>query len=113
MSRGRRCAYGGLLVEAKTRLPSDLCEYFCRETLVLLGCNRLRCERCGEWVRNQPRLALEEGVPRDIPALFASQAWTDLPFVYRSRDLRLYACRCTVWEAANNNEIENDHESPT
>jgi hypothetical protein len=107
----RSCDDGGLLVNAKTRLPTDVCEYFRKETRVLVGCNRLRCTRCNEWVRNAPRLSLKTGVPRDVGVLYDAESWEGLPFVEESGRFRLYACRCTVWEAGANDTIKNDHDS--
>src|SRR6266540_6427778 len=111
MIRGRTCPDGGLLVSATTRLASDPCEY-CHPAVTSVGCNRLRCSRCGEWVRNEAGFALKN-VPRDIAALYASQDWPTLPFVCRRRSSRLYTCRCTTWEAEIDYEIDNDHDATT
>jgi hypothetical protein len=113
MTAIRSCDDGGLLVNAKTRLPSDVCEYFRKDVRVLVGCNRLRCTRCNEWVRNAPLLSLKSDVPLDVGVLYAAEKWDGLPFIEESGRFRLYACRCTTWEAGNNASIENDHDSPS
>jgi hypothetical protein len=113
MTSSRFCADGGLLVESRTRLPSDPCEYYRPDARILVGCNRLRCERCNEPVRSEPDLSLKPNVPADPAVLYASESWRDLPFIRRSSEVRLYTCRCTTWLAANNNSIVNDHDSPT
>jgi hypothetical protein len=102
----RFCDRGGLLVDSETRLPSDLCEFYQKELLVLVGCNRLRCSRCHEWVRSgPPGLGLKRGVDVSVAALYTSENWIELPFVERRRpvlvddkELRLYVCRCRSWQ---------------
>lgn len=49
----QRCLGGGYLVDGQHPLPEDLTEYFGdRRRHQLVGCNRLRCLRCGQMVQN-------------------------------------------------------------
>lgn len=110
MIRGRTCEAGGLLVDARTRLPGDVCEYYRSATRVTVGCNRLRCRRCGAWVRSLPNWGLPDG---GIAAktLYEAADWAGL--ATPSRGARLYACTCAAWEAVVTNQIDNDHEAPS
>lgn len=112
MTTSRFCGDGGILVRARTRLPDDRCEYYLGDTRVVVGCNRLRCQRCDEWVRSEAGLTLSTETPTRPDVLFASKNWSELPSLRRSNEVRLYSCRCTLWAAANDNPIDNDHDSP-
>jgi hypothetical protein len=120
MTRERVCADGGLLVDGDTRLAADPCEYYDKAVRALVGCSRLRCASCGAWVRGgPPGLTLKEGVQVDFALLYASPNWAELPFVERRTPalrnesrVRLYACKCSRWEASRVDCIENEHDSP-
>ncbi|HUS29118.1 MAG TPA: hypothetical protein VMZ53_11425 [Kofleriaceae bacterium] len=111
----RVCAQGGLLVDGDTRLLTDPCEYYQTGLDLPVGCGRLRCSNCKEWVRaGPPKLGFKKDAPHDLRALHAAPDWSVLPFIESryalSRQLRLYACTCTYWEAESVDPIDNDHE---
>lgn len=64
----RHCALGGALVRDAERIPPDLTERGLHELGV--GCNRLRCPQCDEWVRRDPdnryRCGCLVGYPEDV-----------------------------------------------
>jgi hypothetical protein len=113
---GRVCFLGGWLVKAETRLPLDPSEVLPRQPEVF-GCNRLRCESCGAWVRSgAPHLGLRG--KRDLAdfdvarALHATVDWETLPFVERSAGTRLYACRCCFFEVFEDSPVGGEKDSP-
>jgi len=115
MSADRVCAQRGLLVDGDTRLLKDPCEYFQWAVDVKVGCSRLRCASCNEWVRSgPPGLGFKKDVRVDLRALHAAPDWSVLPFIGERYPLvsrwRLYACLCTSWQADSVEPIENDHE---
>lgn len=102
-----------MVVGANRRLPDDPCEYN-PEAGSGPGCNQLRCNNCGERVRNACGLRFE-GSPRhkDIQALSATKDWSSSPLTAPAhKSWRLYACRCDYWEESDTHYVVNDRESP-
>lgn len=98
MTALRYCEDGGLIVGATCRLPTDASEYNIGATAVPYGCNRMRCSRCDEIARaGPPGRGEPSGRTLNPSELFAAESWDDL--TEYSEDVRLYACRCAVWEA--------------
>lgn len=95
----RLCEYGGVVVNGDRPIPTDASEYAHPAVNVIIGCNRLRCKTCGEWVRHGPRgLIGTDDVSHHLDVLYATEEWANLPFLeQREAPYRLYACRCTVW----------------
>src|SRR5688572_28031002 len=87
------CHKGGYLVSPEQFLPDDLTDHG-MPALPVVGCNRLRCRRCGAWVRSGPGYAIADGLSRaeayDEPDITASPKWR--PYV---QGRRLYFCRCS------------------
>lgn len=51
-------------------------------------------------------------MPRDLAAFYATEDWTRSPFVEtRTRDSRLYACKCSYWVESFDHLLKNDRES--
>lgn len=112
MGQLRYCGEGGLLVGGEGRLPEDLCEY---NKSFDLGCNRLRCGACREWVRGGPPgvRSVDGRLPR-AATLFATENWLDLPQIEGGHpSSRLYTCKCSSWEESWQHSLVNDHESPS
>ena len=120
MTLERVCADRGLLVDGDTRLATDPSEYYDNAVRALVGCSRLRCASCGAWVRGGPPwLTVKKGVGLDPAQLYAAPKWADLPSMERRTPalrnetaLRLYACKCSRWEATRVDRIDNEHDSP-
>lgn len=74
------CARSGFLVGPQYSIPSDATEVGV-EGLPAIGCNRLRCARCGVAVRNT--------IDPPLPA-------------------RRYFCRCSHWSEADLQALEDD-----
>lgn len=121
MTFERVCADRGLLVDGDTRFASDPCEYYDGAIGALVGCARLRCERCGALVRGgPPGVTIRDGASIDAAKLYAAPDWSALPAFERrepalrnERRVRFYACKCQRWEAARVDAIDNDHDSPS
>ena len=93
----RFCPGGGWLVKEPTPVPRDPADHDDGVSDAVVGCNRLRCGRCAEWVRSH--LAYLDGAlePEAIAALYAAEDWTTLAAVTPNPEFRLYACRCSVY----------------
>lgn len=95
-----RCARSGYLVDATSTLPSDPTD-FQVEGLPVVGCTRIRCGRCGAFVRNAPGLAFRTRDDVSASELAALYALTDLassPLLHQVRpEWRLYVCKCSRW----------------
>lgn len=92
------CSEGGVLVGASGRVPADPAEHAWPRAQVLVGCNRLRCEGCGQAVVQQPGFAPTEATEAALAALHAAASWE--PFaaagvLRREAEARLYLCACT------------------
>jgi hypothetical protein len=46
------CLDDGYVVNEKMIVPDDASEYYYPNRAEVVGCNRLKCHQCGEWVRN-------------------------------------------------------------
>ncbi len=95
----RVCPGGGWLVHGARPVPEDPSDWYDPQSGVLVGCNRLSCYRCGADVRSAVVHLDAELDPAGIEALYAAD-WATVTVL--SRDIpqtRLYACRCSVWQA--------------
>jgi len=102
------CPSGGLLVGAEGRVPDDSSEFSPWHVMVGsgIGCNQLKCSVCGEWVRQQPGLVSKSGI-KAARALSKSENWASLASVSPTSSTRLYACKCTVWNAVFQRYIQD------
>ena len=80
------CNGGGWIVGMAYAIPSEPTEYYPEDGKTILGCNRLKCQRCGQWVRHIDQLYCKATVlgTDDAAQLFAA---TD-PFAFRPRRAR-------------------------
>lgn len=99
MNTNRLCCHGGYVVGGQHRIPDDACEYSAAQVNAVIGCNRLRCTRCGELVRHsEPGWAGKADLRANVAALYAAETWVDHPLLEPKADnYRLYACKCTTW----------------
>ena len=109
----RSCASAAMVVGADHRLPEDPCEYN-PEASLGPGCNQLRCNNCGEHVRNACGLRVKDSPGREeLPALYEADDWSRSPLVEPAhKSWRLYACRCAYWQEADTHYLVNDGDSP-
>jgi hypothetical protein len=89
------CHGGGWIVGMEERLPAHPSDYYSVEG-VLVGCNRVKCRRCGEWVRHFDKLRLKAITlsADDYPRLYETKDPMQFDFAYREQDSRVYVCRC-------------------
>ena len=86
------CHKGGYLVGPEQHLPDDLTDYG-MPALPTVGCNRLRCNACGAWVRSAHGVAIAEGVTRE--QAYEERDPTSSPRWRRYvPQYRTYFCRC-------------------
>ena len=96
------CSHGGTLVSGDRWVATDSSEHSHWSTGDVVGCNNLRCRRCGEAVRNATDVRpAREGRPEAFwEILAATEDWTSLPWIEPAPTIRLYACSCYVWTEA-------------
>lgn len=115
MSELRHCHDGGYVVSGKNRIPEDLCEYQHPHVAALIGCNRLKCGRCGDWVRHGPpgRVAKDDVRPR-LAEAYEAASWSELPYLKTesTRSYRLYVCRCSAWAGRRDYLMHDPDPSP-
>lgn len=94
------CARNGYLVDTSHALPTDPTDLDV-EGLPVVGCTRLRCQRCGAVVRNAPGLAFAtraEVSAAELSALYDLADLESSPLIHRTEPkFRLYLCRCSRW----------------
>jgi hypothetical protein len=93
------CPSGGFVVTDEP-IPNDPSERFRGETgHYWYGCNRLRCTRCGHWVRYEQGLSLEgePGVTVLPEELFADQDWSQREDISSFARHTAYSCNCFIW----------------
>jgi hypothetical protein len=94
------CARNGFLVDATSPLTEDPTDLQV-EGLPVVGCSRVRCDRCGALVRNAPGLAFktrDDVAAPQLAALYASADLTSSALLHQTRpEWRLYLCKCARW----------------
>jgi hypothetical protein len=100
------CEGGGCVVPARGRVPADPSERAHPADVSTVGCNRLRCSQCGEWVRNQAGLQFAGEGP-GAATLMATADWRTLPGADTVSDARIYACACAVWQADVSRRVDD------
>lgn len=94
------CAGSGFLVDGSQALPTDPSELDV-DGLPIVGCSRLRCQRCRKPVRDAIGLAF--ATPAELPAgqlaaLYDTADLASSPLLQRGTPTwRLYLCRCARW----------------
>lgn len=88
------------MVGARQTLPSDPHERY-REDGDILGCNRIRCSRCGAWLRNIAGMKIDVAtLSRDEHLEFYDglgarrRDWPFLTTNVGGEMYRVYACKC-------------------
>lgn len=78
-------------------LPEDEREYNWGLSTPFMGCNRLRCSGCGQFVKSKARVSLLENTPALCAEIYAREEWWSHPNIVSSplSDCRLYLCRCS------------------
>lgn len=110
------CEDGGLLVNSHRIIPTDPTEFHAGVYPRALGCNRLRCPECGEWVRNVAGLIVSGAELRAPEAEAAAKiyALADLASVPQAAPhtkSRLYVCRCRWRNELELTSLESERES--
>jgi hypothetical protein len=105
------CLDSGYLVSAKQALPSDPTE-FGVPRLPFVGCNRLRCNRCGATVRTCDGYAFATRDDQSQPTLSGLYDTADLttsPLLHQTLpSFRLYLCRCSRWLETSEHALQID-----
>lgn len=93
------CCNDGTLVDATAPFPDDVADYHAHPALGLVGCNRLHCARCFEYVRSAPGVGFAlPDMEVDLDALFEREELLGGPEIMRTHEARrLYLCRCSRW----------------
>jgi|WetSurMetagenome_2_1015567.scaffolds.fasta_scaffold969897_2 hypothetical protein len=98
MAMDPKCRGGGCLVNPDTPLPDDPRIYFKESDRYIIGCNRVFCSRCHEFVRQWPGYRLAHGswslTPADRQELFETLDPDQSPHLVKSKRDRVYACKC-------------------
>jgi hypothetical protein len=88
------CDDGGYVVAADIVVPDDPTDY--QSGAAILGCSRLRCDRCGSVVRQLAGFDCPN-LQAHLKRLDETPDWTTLDIVRPFSPGRLYACRCLGW----------------
>lgn len=96
----RYCAGRGTVVNAFRPVADSPYDFVWAGLEAELGCNRLRCSRCGQVVRDGAKWTAEFLDVERSASLHASDEWK--PFAVRGwirscENDRLYLCRCASW----------------
>ncbi len=112
----RYCEKGGLVVSGAMRVPEDPSEYKHPAVYGAVGCSRLRCTRCGEWVRHQAGVSCKDDARAHLDELFVVEDWRRLPYVATSERSflweRLDVCRCSAWLELSAHPMEDPEFDP-
>jgi hypothetical protein len=90
------CLSFGWIVGMNERLPVNESEYYSKKGL-LVGCNRIKCSACDQWVRHFDRVrfeanSLDEG---ENEWLWRSKSLPKRDYIRKDDDSRVYLCRCS------------------
>lgn len=104
--------HGGGYVAAVAQPPPDEPLDYDAPGLTVRGCNRLRCQGCGAWVRYVFNLQLKRWpTPAERTELYERPDLAASPLLRRA-SARLYLCRCHVHEALEANSLLDDSAGP-
>jgi hypothetical protein len=94
------CISGGWIVGMDERLPASPREYYSQKGLVV-GCNRIKCNKCGEWVRWFDQVAFDTATldESECEWLFRSKSLPKRDYIYKDKSSRVYLCRCSFAQA--------------
>ena len=109
-----RCCNGGTLVDGKTPFPDDFGDYWAHPVFDLVGCNRLYCGRCFEYVRSATGIGFARpNMDVDLGALYDRADLTTAPELAATyADRRLYLCRCSRWLEAFTRPVRAEDPDP-
>ena len=90
-------------------LPEDEREYNWGLSTPYMGCNRLRCGDCGQFVKSRVRVSLTENTPTLYAEIYDQTEWWLHPKIVSSAlsDCRLYLCRCSALVMQSGDSLES------
>jgi hypothetical protein len=103
------CNGGGWIVGMDERLPADPSDYYSEEGM-LVGCNRIKCRKCGAMVRHFDRAAAKAitlGEKENARLYLSEKPFKEFDFMYRNRDSRTYACKCSIAKTMGGRPLDN------
>ncbi|MGI8792407.1 MAG: hypothetical protein ACR2H3_04425 [Acidimicrobiales bacterium] len=108
------CSLGGWLVNADGWVPSAAFDFsWGGVSRPVIGCNNLRCSKCGEQVRSWPGFTTTRAHdPLPLPRIDDPN---DEPGVDPSQFERLYACGCRWWPEPSDSatgQVDSDRQYP-
>lgn len=116
MKRNRFCLKGGALVAGDRLIPNDISLYHHARDKAYIGCNRLWCYRCQQWVRNQVGVQGKGDLTPHLEEVYGTSDWRSLPYMeVREGQLfvrRLYACKCSSWLEFTHHYLRDDDFDP-
>lgn len=93
-----RCLDSGYLVGPQSELPTDKKVYYKDRKAKIIGCNRVFCSRCNQFVRHwlgydlvDPPLLLNKA---DFAKIYQTKNPNESPYLKKSDQYRLYTCNC-------------------
>lgn len=112
-----RCPRNGYLIDATRMLWGDPTELDV-DGLPIIGCSRVRCQRCEVRVRSAPGYAFrtpDDVSPAELTTLFTSPDPTISPLLHPTQPgWRVYFCKCSRWlETSEHGCDEPDHDPAT
>jgi len=100
------CSEGGYTVGPDKPLPADPTDYLTPGAPGVLGCNQLRCKRCGAPVRHVVGRAVAAGTTFGEAYAQADLATSPVLIDDATQDRR-YLCRCAAWLESASHRMED------
>src|SRR6188768_4327471 len=94
-----QCAFDGFLVSGQKLLPANAFDFGWADADILIGCNQLRCDECGQPVRSRALTAPTTPGIKHIREIYDTADWQKF---FADKWLqghdwgRFYICRCNV-----------------
>lgn len=109
------CLEKGYLVGAKGVIPADLTIYYAGDTKLPIGCNRIFCQNCQQFVRNWSGYRListmeEKWLSKEeLKNLYVTVDPAKSPYLTKKwggENYRVYSCWCYAYEIFSFREME-------